>query len=629
MSLLTKDCYESRRYVSLEARINCALKSQLLEILTELLQFADEKIYPNILNVIKTLIKAADEACQILIEQDALNYLLMRLEPTWKERFPNKPPPKLPVLEEERVVYRLLSISKNKSATKWNPQQVCVLSHLALDCLMKIVPFMEEEFIENSGPTIFLDIICMYKTNDIDILILRKCLEALLHTLRNTVMVLDSIIFNDGFKLILGLCEDIVLNLFEDNFGKKCLTLAILILNILYEHSTQKYKKKLITITIEYMKKIVLPHKEVSVRDVREIICVMNFIWEHIVKDEECAKEFVKKGGTFLMLDMVQKFPFVVKIVTLGALVDLCQFDHCIPYLITWKRKGQKILPMLMKVFREENKRLKVKRGSHGQISDIRYPLMGKDQWFLTFCTCKPMTPGNACISDLFISCRPKIYALLQMLHMRHAEAVKIADEQYKSYDEELQPDDQVTRLIAENFLALKLGEAWVELKEQFDRSSISLTYIDNRLLSALTERTNKLAQYLQSIQNEIIQNANEKELFKEYKLYKHLSNGNLTDALDALSELKTIARSSEHMFRISEKYKQNKQIEDALKSHNIEVHRTFFATIRVTPVYNQTVNLTKTVSTEEIDLVPISPIESNIQCDIDITGDLLQSPKE
>lgn len=50
----------------------------------------------------------------------------------------------------------------------------------------------------------FLDIIRMYKTNSIDILILRKCLEALLHILQNTLMTIESIMFNDGIDLILG-----------------------------------------------------------------------------------------------------------------------------------------------------------------------------------------------------------------------------------------------------------------------------------------------------------------------------------------------------------------------------------------------------------------------------------------
>lgn len=59
-----------------------------------------------------------------------------------------------------------------------------------------------------------------------------------------------------------------------------------------------------------------------------------------------------------------------------------------------------------------------------------------------------------------------------------------------------------------------------------------------------------------------------------------------MTDALEALSELKAIARCSEHMFRISEKFKQNKQIDDAVKSHNIQSHRTYFAALRITVSY-------------------------------------------
>lgn len=141
-----------------------------------------------------------------------------------------------------------------------------------------------------------------------------------------------------------------------------------LILDILYNSSTQK-DIKIITITIAYMKNVVAQHQETSLRDVREIVCAVNFIWDHIIKDEDFAEEFVKKDGTFLLLDVVQEFPFAVKIVALGALVDLCEPGHCIPYLITWKRKGEKLLPMLMNVFRKENKQLKVKTGGHGQIA--------------------------------------------------------------------------------------------------------------------------------------------------------------------------------------------------------------------------------------------------------------------
>lgn len=59
------------------------------------------------------------------------------------------------MLEEERIIYHLLAIARNKFVIKWNRQQICVLSHIALHVLMKIVPCMEEEFIENGGPTMY------------------------------------------------------------------------------------------------------------------------------------------------------------------------------------------------------------------------------------------------------------------------------------------------------------------------------------------------------------------------------------------------------------------------------------------------------------------------------------------
>lgn len=85
----------------------------------------------------------------------------------------------------------------------------------------------------------------------------------------------------------------------------KCLCLVFLILDVLYKYSEQK-DNKVIMITTAYMKKIVARHQEASVRDIREIICVVNFIWEHIVKYEQFAEQFVKENGTFLLLDMVQ-----------------------------------------------------------------------------------------------------------------------------------------------------------------------------------------------------------------------------------------------------------------------------------------------------------------------------------
>ncbi|KAJ8920685.1 hypothetical protein NQ315_004824, partial [Exocentrus adspersus] len=763
IALITQNCEKCPYYVSLEARLKTALCSRLPEILGQMLEIADENIYEKLLKMMEVLLKESDTSCKIFVRLDVLNSLLMRLEPTWSTRFPNKPPPAVPkenvlhydqtsinlliltryllknekhmkdvnrirlfslwnlmyayrwfistnqplnrnsvlvilfqlmkifpsldfvssglavdltfvgfdsaisvpkwargiklstniedftyvclviscfqyypnffggvrVLEEQRVINALLAILKNKYTTKWSSSYACTLRHLVLHVLMKMVPDIEDEYIESNGPNTFLDIIRTFQTNDVDVRILRKCLDALLHILKNTEMVADSIIFNGGVELILDLCEHTVLNVIDEDLGKACLGLAFCILDILYKNVEEKANQTTLTITIAYMKNITQQNRQVPVRDAKEIIFVMNFIWEHIIKVEELAKEFVGKDGTYLMLDIIQKFPFAVKLITLGALVDLCEFGLCIPYLITWKRNDQTLIPMLMQIFREENKQLNVKSGPFGEIIDPKNSVMGTDQWFMTFCTCTKMMQGNACISDLHLSCRPKIYALLQMLDYRHADKVEMANEHYKSYNEELDTADQVTRLVAENFLLFKLGEAWIELREEFRRSHITLTQIDSEILSLLCYRAIKLGEHLQTVQGEIIKHSNRKDLLDEYKLYKHLQDGKLTEALESLSELKAIARCSEHMFRISQKFQQNKQIDTAVRRVSSEAHRTFQYDIRVTPVFRKTVHLSNggMLSAEDTELPSVSPMRSDeYQYDREIPEDLLES---
>lgn len=59
---------------------------------------------------------------------------------------------------------------------------------------------------------------------------------------------------------------------------------------------------------------------------------------------------------------------------------------------------------------------------------------------------------GNAAIGDMFISCRPKIYCLLQILNHKQKDTVEIANEFYKVYEEELSLIDQVREQQIINF---------------------------------------------------------------------------------------------------------------------------------------------------------------------------------
>ncbi|KAJ8955552.1 hypothetical protein NQ318_001382 [Aromia moschata] len=123
------------------------------------------------------------------------------------------------------------------------------------------------------------------------------------------------------------------------------------------------------------------------------------------------------------------------------------------------------------------------------------------------------------------------------------------------------------------------------------------------------------------------------KELLEEQKLYNFLEESRLADALQALSELRYLARCSERMFRWSQKFLQNTQIEESLTSHaeGALPHRTYFSEIQVTPVFNQIVNVESKInkSTEEILISPVSPIVSDEEFDTYLSEDLLEHSSE
>lgn len=78
--------------------------------------------------------------------------------------------------------------------------------------------------------------------------------------------------------------------------------------------------------------------------------------------------------------------------------------------------------------------------------------------------------------------------------------------------------------------------------------------------------------------------------MLEESNLFVQLTEARLEDALDALSELKYIAKCTERMFRVSHKYVQRTSIRSGirkmynwLKKSNEPVMETYLAKLKVT----------------------------------------------
>ncbi|VEN63456.1 unnamed protein product [Callosobruchus maculatus] len=520
------------------------------------------------------------------------------------------------ILECTNVMYHLLKMLKNASLdrthSKWLPLQSCSFSVLVWEVLKRIIPHMAEEFIENSGPVILLSCLKLYEDKE---LILNKCLSSLYYILRDDIKmtVRNSLLYNDGIHKVITVAKHILEHPIFTHLIQESIQRMFCILKYLYGANIDKNCTCYLEIVLNYIDRMLNPKPDEPMYDNRIMVCIVDFIWETVMRSDLTTRQFMKRGGLYKMLDIVERYPFHIKIITLGALVDMCEDSSCVPYMITWKsRKHSNFLSLLLEIFRQENKQIGVRTGPRGQIADEINPIMGEDQRNHT----QDVAHSFPAMYDLFMSCRPKIYAILQLIYERHADATEMADEYYKNLDVDLSAQDKITLLLADNFLALKLCEAWKEVNKEVHDIEFVASSFDRKILNNLIDRSHKWGKHLKKVQHEVLQEENEKGALQEKKLYQTLAEPRLHDALDALRELKYIARCTERMFRVSQKFLQTLQVKHSMRKlfSGKDTHTTFLSELHATPVFNQTVSVISDQITDTYEMPVVSPTTSDIE---------------
>ncbi|CAH1105261.1 unnamed protein product [Psylliodes chrysocephalus] len=512
------------------------------------------------------------------------------------------------VLERCRIVTKTLSILTRRSIIMNPNEHTSVVKILAFKVFNKIVPRLEEEFIENSGPVVMLTVLKSVDSSPMGLAIALNCLDTIRCVVKNDTSkcVSNSIIFNHGDDTLLDVCKEF---LKIPAFNRKiqlCLEETFSILSLLLNNLTDSCNldlMELVDITIALLNRFLHPDPIEPIYDNRIIVNVVNFIWEVIIRYENVCELFFKRNGVYVMLDILQAYPYPVQLITLGTLVDMCEYSEgkCIPYLITWKGKnGVTLVPLLMEIFRNENKMLGVKSEPNGQIGDTDHPLMGRAQYDQIFV--KKNYKISPAVADMFASCRPKIYAILTLMNERYRSILKLANECYKTYNEGQSVHDKMTLLLAENYLGLKCGEAWEEIKYEFEQMEFEPLSVDVSIIESLIERTHKWGRVLKESQEELLYLKKMQDVAQEYKIYNRIQDSRITSCLLSINEAKYIARCTERMFRIAQKFSQIHQVEKAMAkiSHGPSLHKTFMKMLPITCVFKQTVRLKSDFKTDE-----------------------------
>ncbi|XP_060518425.1 uncharacterized protein LOC132697150 [Cylas formicarius] len=747
--LLAKDFPNQKNYLPLTVRREKAQQSKLPDVLGEILHIVDENIYPLILDIIGYLLHGCPGVYNSFLQQNAVNSIVIRFEPTWQERFPDIKPPfpniqqdianldtalmvlhillKYPtrenpimqaptrfmlwnlqwafrlctikerralkrnnilailikllnifpdalsgnttfaydiakmafesnfsknsahwsnkirfstssedhrclslllvcisyfsncitgakIIEECRVMIGLMKLINNEQQIPWNPLQRCFLLDLVLSVLTHLIPCGIDDFLEDGGPHCLLRVV--HKSREVvGYDIVSNCLEVLDRFSRHNSSVKNSVRYNKGLFIVTELAKNLIKTGPINHKKQNCLKSVFNFLQHFCETNSEVLD--VISLAMAYLKRYVNPTNEDPIQDPKLIIFVLNFVWMHFPTSNEFCDEFIKMDGVYLLLDITQMSCFTIKLVALGALVDLCEVAQCIPYLITWRAAdtGQGIVSLLMAIFRAENKELLVKTGPNGEILDTMLPIMGKVQFYETFCMCSKSS-GCASIADLFLSCRPKVYCLVQILNNLQRETVEIANDFYQLYNEKLSVEDEITLLLADNFLALKQSEQWTELLKELEKCGNVLTPSDKVTLDTMIEVTHKWSACLRKTQMMVLNESHSEECAKERSFYRLLREGRLSEALGALSRIKYIARCSERLFRISSNLNLRNQIDKSLEheTEHRKLHRTLMSNLSVNCQHSQSVSVPSGVfSFVEVkeDLSLISPIPS------------------
>lgn len=103
----------------------------------------------------------------------------------------------------------------------------------------------------------------------------------------------------------------------------------------------------------------------------RLLLAIGSYVWECMARCLVNLQIFLKNGGLYSMLDIVEIASYPVRCLYLGALIDMCDCTFCGPCLCTWRGADKKtgLMSLLAIVWREEEDRIGIKRRADGSIT--------------------------------------------------------------------------------------------------------------------------------------------------------------------------------------------------------------------------------------------------------------------
>ncbi|XP_015108721.1 cilia- and flagella-associated protein 69-like [Diachasma alloeum] len=485
-------------------------------------------------------------------------------------------------------------------------------SHLVpyvMRTLSTLVPELWEDFVKLQGPKKLLRILEWSMRIESNPSILMESLKALcfiisLHNQDLVIQFKTAGIINLLFKLINRLLILAELTLQTQS------TLALLLTTLEFlqkpdssPHSTSSSDS--LRIPQNLLQRFSQQTPQDFVIDDKLLISLGSYTWTCIISSPPTLKRFIENGGTYLILDCLEASPRLPQTVFLGILSDMCLDPHCIPHLSTWRGldKSKGLLSLLSKIWRDEERRIGVKRTSTGCVEDIELPLMGRTQWRNSFYT-KTIENYSPTMESLLGSARPKIYSIRKQL-LANSEVYERARDHYKILTDDLPPEDSITLCIVDQFFRFTRGQVWGEVLRYLKQKGVNPLGADGEMLLVMCQRHRECGLYVRDCQERIIWEEKMKERRKEVEDIARIRDARLTAALEAAKTIDLVERTADRGYRVGRRNQQKAEVEGGLRFPEGapgDCHRTYPEGWNVTTILNQTHRIKTARSYSECD---------------------------
>ncbi|XP_024880863.1 cilia- and flagella-associated protein 69-like, partial [Temnothorax curvispinosus] len=338
---------------------------------------------------------------------------------------------------------------------------------------------------------------------------------------------------------------------------QRILTLLLIALEGLVKKQTsvqQLCEERSIELVLEIFAKCLYKKDEDFQVDQRLLLAIGAYIWKCVVPCSGSLQIFLRNGGLYSMLDIVEIVSYPVKCLYLGALTDMCDRTFCGPCLCTWRGADKKtgLISLLATVWREEEDRIGIKRRADDSIADPEFPQMGTKQWTDTYHS-QLTEDVSPTIIDMIGSARSKIFSILKIIE-RDGDKYKTAREHYKILLEKLPTKDHITLCCIDMYLRLKLGQMWTELSRYLEQTGVTPLSVDAHLIAHMVQWHRSWGFLIEGRQKKLTATISERDELARIR------DARLAPTLEALDEVDRIRRTTDRSYMLRKKDRQRRQ---------------------------------------------------------------------